>query len=221
MFTKINKRTAPMFISDNFVMGRAEVCMAYNTTTKNTEAYGISTRRGICPPFLPSYTIREIHKDEYHLLEDFLYNAIYLPPGTELPERKIIYEPEIFVYVKDFGGKDDCGVVAEKDGEIVGAAWTRIIPAYGNIDADTPELAISILPEYRGQSIGTDLMIFLFRLLCERGYKRTSLSVQKDNPAVRFYERLGYEITDEKLDHAGHEDYIMVKQLNEMAGKTQ
>ena len=29
--------------------------------------------------------IREINKDEYHLLEDFLYHATYLPPGTELP----------------------------------------------------------------------------------------------------------------------------------------
>jgi len=37
---------------------------------------------------------------------------------------------------------------------------------------------------------------------------------QKDNSAVRFYARLGYEITDEKLDHAGHEDYIMVKHLD-------
>ena len=128
---------------------------------------------------------REINKDEYHLLEDFLYHAIYLPPDIEPPQRRIIYEPEIFVYVKDFGGKDDCGAVAEKDGEIVGAAWTRIIPAYGNIDDKTPELAISILPEYRGQGIGMDLMIFLFRLLRERGCKRTSLSVQKDNPAVR------------------------------------
>jgi len=47
------------------------------------------------------------------------------------------------------------------------------------------------------------------------GYKRTSLSVQQNNPAVRFYERLGYTITDEKLDHAGHEDYIMVKELKQ------
>ena len=53
----------------------------------------------------------------------------------------------------------------------------------------------------------------LFDLLQERDYKRTSLSVQQNNPAVRFYKRLGYAITDEKPDHAGHEDYIMVKNL--------
>ena len=157
--------------------------------------------------------IREIRKSEYHILEDFLYHAIYIPPGEEYPPRNIIFDPEIYIYVKDFGKADDCGMVAELDGKIIGAAWTRIIPAYGNVDENTPELAISILPEHRGQNIGTMLMERLFETLQKRGYKRTSLSVQQNNPAVRFYKRLGYEITDEKLDHEGHEDYIMVKKL--------
>jgi RimJ/RimL family protein N-acetyltransferase len=158
--------------------------------------------------------VREMTLADYHYLKDFLYNAIYLPPGTEPPKREIIFTPEIYIYIKDFGSTEsDCGVVAEKDGKIVGAAWTRIIPAYGHLDKNTPELAISLLPEYRGQGMGTVLMNKLFDLLRERGYKRTSLSVQQDNPAVRFYQRLGYEITEEKLDHAGHEDYIMVKEL--------
>jgi len=157
--------------------------------------------------------IREILKTEYPILEKFLYNAIYMPPGEEMPPFEIIFDSEIYVYVKDFGGKDDCGVVAEMNGEIVGAAWTRIIPAYGNIDENTPELAISVLPEHRDRGVGAVLMENLFELLRKRGYERTSLSVQQNNPAVRFYERLGYVITDEKLDHAGHEDYIMLKYL--------
>ena len=40
-------------------------------------------------------------------------------------------------------------------------------------------------------------------------------TLQKDNPAVRFYKRLDYEVADEKTDHAGHEDYIMIKELGE------
>ena len=157
--------------------------------------------------------IREIKKEEYSVLEDFLYNAIFLPPDAEPVPREIIFEPEIYIYVENFGGKDDCGVVAEQDGKIIGAAWTRIIPAYGHIDNETPELAISVLPNFRGRGIGREMMQSLFDLLRERGYKRTSLSVQKDNPAVRFYERLGYEITGERLDHANHEDFLMMKYL--------
>jgi len=157
--------------------------------------------------------IREIHKEEYPILEEFLYHAIFLPPGAEPVPRKIIYEPEIYVYIKDFGKKDDCAVVAERKGHIIGAAWTRIIPAYGHIDNETPELAISVLPDFRGKGIGSKLMHKLFDLLRERGYRKTSLSVQKNNPAVNFYKRLGYEITGERLDHVNQEDFLMMKLL--------
>ncbi|MCL2367299.1 MAG: GNAT family N-acetyltransferase [Oscillospiraceae bacterium] len=162
---------------------------------------------------MPKHTIREITPTDYPKLDDFLYHAIFIPDGEAYPDYEIIYQPEIYVYVKDFGGKGDCGVVAEIDDQLVGAAWARMIPAYGNIDEKTPELAISMLPEYRGQGIGSDLMNSLFALLQKRGYARTSLSVQQNNPAVRFYKRLGYVVTDEKKDHAGHDDFIMVKHL--------
>jgi ribosomal protein S18 acetylase RimI-like enzyme len=152
--------------------------------------------------------IRPIAIADYPVLEDFLYHAIFLPVGVEPLPRAVIFTPEIHVYIKDFGGKDDCGVVAEQDGQIIGAAWTRIIPAYGHVDDETPELAISLLPAWRGQGIGSQLMTALFALLRERRYRQTSLSVQKENPAVRFYKRLGYTIIDENT-----EDYLMIKHL--------
>ena len=162
-----------------------------------------------------SLNVRTITPADCPQLEDFLYHAIFIPAGEEYPPQNIIFQPEIYVYVKDFGLDSDCGVVAEQDGKLIGAAWTRIIPAYGHLDENTPELAISVLPDYRSQGVGTSLMNRLFELLRERGYKHTSLSVQQNNPAVRFYERLGYRVTDEKIDHAGHDDYIMIKNLLE------
>ena len=158
-------------------------------------------------------SIRAIEESEYPLLEEFLYNAIYLPPGAEPVPRDIIFLPEIYVYIEGFGRAYDCGVIAEKDGEIIGAAWTRVIQGYGHIDDYTPELAISVLPGHRNESVGTMLMALLFEQLRGLGYERTSLSVQKDNPAVRFYERLGYRITGERTDSAGNEDYLMTKRL--------
>ena len=171
-----------------------------------------------------SYTIITAHKinakvcvmrgSDCECLPEFLYQAIYIPEGVDPPLRNVINDPEIFIYIKDFGTQPgDLGVVAEQNGQIIGAAWTRIIPAYGHINNETPELAISILPEFRGYGIGTKLMKKLFDVLRENGYRQTSLSVQKDNPAVRFYQRLGYEISGERIDHAGHEDYLMMKEL--------
>lgn len=158
--------------------------------------------------------IRAMRESDYVCLPEFLYQAIYIPEGQERPPRSIINDPDIFVYIKNFGAQPgDLGAVAEQNGQVIGAAWTRIIPAFGHIDQETPELAISILPEFRDYGVGSKLMKKLFEMLRQNGYRQTSLSVQKDNPAVRFYQRLGYERSGERLDHAEHEDHIMVKEL--------
>ena len=60
---------------------------------------------------------------------------------------------------------------------MIGAAWCRIMADYGHIDSSTPSLAISLLPEYRGLGIGTQLLNSLLLLLQENGYLRASLSV--------------------------------------------
>lgn len=176
--------------------------------TINAKSYTIITVHKICGK------VRVMEKTDYCTLKEFLYQAIFVLKGEILPQREIIKTPSIYIYIKDFGKQSgDLGVIAEQNGQVVGAAWTRIIPAYGHIDNNTPELAISILPEFRGCGIGTKLMKKLFVVLQENGYSQTSLSVQKSNPALRFYERLGYKIIDEKPDTANNEDYLMMKNL--------
>jgi GrpB-like predicted nucleotidyltransferase (UPF0157 family)/ribosomal protein S18 acetylase RimI-like enzyme len=159
--------------------------------------------------------IRPIQKREYRILEDFLYHAVFVPAGHEPFLRDVIYIPEIYSYIEDFGRPDDVCFVAEDGGMIVGVAWSRILAhpgkeGYGNVDGNTPELAASVLPEYRGQGIGTRLIGTLIRALREKGYSRLSLSVQKENFATRLYLRLGFQILSENA-----EDYIMVLDLNQ------
>ena len=173
--------------------------------TINAHSYTIITAHKRAP-----IRVREIGPADYPLLEDFLYHAIFVPPGMEAPPRDSIHHPAVFIYIDGFGDKQgDMGVVAEADGRVVGAAWERIIPAFGHVDDDTPELAISVLPEYRGRGVGAVMMTRLFELLRERGYKQTSLAVQQRNAAVRFYQRLGYETVRES-----EEEFIMVKNLS-------
>ena len=127
-----------------------------------------------------NYTIREIQKHEYPLLNNFLYEAIYIPEGMEPPPKSIIASPELQVYVERFGElKDDRGLVAEIDSKIVGTVWARIMNDYGHIDNATPSLAISLYKEYRGLGIGTAMMKDILHLLQAQGYKQVSLSVQK------------------------------------------
>ena len=144
------------------------------------------------------YTIRKMTAQEYPLLEDFLYEAIFLPEGVEPPSKSIITAPELQIYVKDFGtSKDDFSLVAEVENKIIGAVWVRIMNDYGHIDDKTPSLAISLYKKYRGQGIGSSLIKEMLSLLQAHGYKRVSLSVQKANYAAKLYQKIGFRIIKE------------------------
>ena len=144
------------------------------------------------------YTIREMTAQEYPLLDDFLYEAIFVPEGVDPPSKSIITAPELQVYVKGFGAsKDDFALVAEVENKIIGAVWGRIMNDYGHIDDKTPSLAISLYKKYRGQRIGSSLIKEMLSLLQAHGYKRVSLSVQKVNYAAKLYQKIGFRIIKE------------------------
>ena len=100
-------------------------------------------------------------------------------------------------------------MIVEVDGNIVGAIWARIMNDYGHIDENTPSLAMSVLKAYRGMGIGTLLLTQM--LLAEKaaGYAKLSLSVQKDNYAVKLYRKAGFTTICET-----DEEYIMIVDLN-------
>ena len=155
------------------------------------------------------YIIRKLRTDETPLLKDFLYEAIFIPEGVEAPARDIVEKPELRVYTDDFGAHpgDNC-LVADVGGRVVGAVWTRIMNDYGHVDDSTPSFAISLYREYRGQGIGSQLMVEMLELLKSQGYERASLAVQKANYAVRMYKNTGFKTVDEN-----DEEYIMVCEL--------
>lgn len=153
--------------------------------------------------------IRKLYAEETDLLKDFLYEAIFIPEGVKPPARDIVKRPELRIYYDDFGtGSADHCLVAETDGHVVGAVWTRIMNDYGHVDDETPSFAISLLPEYRGKGIGTRLLLEMFSLLKKHGFRQASLAVQKANYAVRMYKNAGFEIIDENA-----EEYIMTYRL--------
>lgn len=155
------------------------------------------------------YIIRELKKEEYGLMKDFLYEAIFVPKGQELPPKNVVNLPELSVYISDFGnGMCDKALSAEINGKIVGIVWCRIMNDYGHIDNETPSLAMSLYKEYRGRKIGTALLLSMIQQLEKSGYKAISLSVQKENYAVSMYKKAGF-----KTVHETNEEFIMLKKL--------
>ena len=156
-----------------------------------------------------NYIIRELEEDECPLLNDFLYEAIFLPEGAEAPPKSITELPELQVYISGFGNSPhDRALAAETDGKVVGAVWVRIMNDYGHIDDRTPSFAVSLYKDFRGLGIGTDMMKRMLALLKKNGYERASLAVQKANYAIKMYRKIGFEIVGEN-----EEEYIMVCKL--------
>lgn len=156
-----------------------------------------------------SYNIREIREEEYILLEDFIYEAIFIPDGVAPPPKSIIYQPDLQVYIKDFGKeKDDICFVAETDDKVIGTVWVRDMKDYGHIEDGVPSFAISLYKPYRNYGIGTELMKTMLSELKKRGYEKASLAVQKENYAVKMYKKVGFEVIKET-----EEEFIMVCNL--------
>lgn len=152
------------------------------------------------------YTIREIKETEYSLLENFLYEAIFVPEGVEPPPKSIVNTPDLQVYIENFGSQThDKALVTEINHKVIGAVWIRIMHDYGHIDNKTPSFAISLYKEYRGLGIGTEMMKQMLKVLKNFGYRQASLAVQKANYAVKMYQNIGFEIVDEN-----EQEYIMM-----------
>ncbi len=155
---------------------------------------------------MTQYNIREIKPQEIPLLENFLYEAIFIPAGVTPPPKSIVKNEDLQVYVRDFGRlPDDKCLVVEADGKVVGAVWCRVMDDYGHVADGIPSLAISLYKEYRNKGIGTELLRQMLQLLCQAGYQKVSLSVQKANYAAKMYLKAGFTVVKET-----DEEYIMV-----------
>jgi ribosomal protein S18 acetylase RimI-like enzyme len=148
---------------------------------------------------LINYRLRSLTPTDQPFLWEMLYQAIYVPTGETPPPRDVIYQPDLARYVQDWGREGDRGFIASDlaTGEAIAAVWSRFLigedKGYGYINDQTPELGLAVLPEYRGQGIGTALL----NALVADAPGAISLSVSADNPALRLYQRFGFAIVRE------------------------
>ena len=153
--------------------------------------------------------VRRMKTEEYSLLKEFTYLAIYVPHGVKTPPKSIVELPELKIYYQEFGTeKGDICLVAETDNKIVGAVWTRIVNDFAHIDDNTPSLAIAVAKESRGKGMGTRLLNDMLTVLKVEGFLSVSLSVQKENYAVKMYEKAGFDVVQNN-----GEELVMLKKL--------
>lgn len=138
--------------------------------------------------------------------------AFWRPDAPAAGVDEVMGRPELAHYVTGWPQPGDMGVIAENE-QPIGAAWLRLFsqddPGYGFIDAQTPELAMGVVPRWRGCGVGAELLGAVINdavdavlvgdagLVGDARLAGISLSVERDNYAVRLYERFGFRRVDE------------------------
>jgi ribosomal protein S18 acetylase RimI-like enzyme len=156
--------------------------------------------------------IRPLQEGEEWFLREMLYEAIFIPAHDKPLPESVVDLPELAQYIVNFGRQGDICMVAEQEGILVGAAWSRLFSqaskGYGFVDEQTPEMSMAIKSTFRGQGTGTQLIAALLQALQQKGYQQLSLSVDKRNRAMNWYKQLGFE----EVAAVGNA-YTMVKQI--------
>ena len=129
------------------------------------------------------------------VLWELLHVALWDPPPAGLRPREVLDHPGVRIYAEGWGRPGDVGVIGEVDGEIAGACWMRLIRGgvgLGYVDDETPQLGIALFPKFQRQGHGERLMRAALAAARLHGYRRVSLTVHPQNPAIRLYEKCGF-----------------------------
>ena len=145
------------------------------------------------------YVIRALTPADEPLLWDMLHQALQTSEGA--PSRDILKQPEYARYVEDWGRDGDTGfVVSDKTTtEVLGAVWYRIPRLDASARAEsatpTPELAFAVKSGQRKRGLGAALLTQLVKTNPQ--HSAISIRASAKNPAVRLYERFGFQIVSD------------------------
>jgi ribosomal protein S18 acetylase RimI-like enzyme len=135
--------------------------------------------------------IRRGGTQDVPFMRDMLRHAYYWRMTPRSPD-----DPPVSRYVDGWGRPGDTSVIALDELQRVGAAWYRLFdreqPGYGFVDQSTPELTVAVVPSRRGRGFGHELLQGLLAEGRNAGYGAVSLSVDRDNPSAKLYERYGF-----------------------------
>jgi GNAT superfamily N-acetyltransferase len=136
------------------------------------------------------YTIRAFTIGDEPIVWQMLRYAAHEPSVESVRQH-----PDLARYASGWGRVGDSGYVANKNAAPIGAAWLRLWlgkdKGFGYVNPAIPELAMAVLPDYRGQGMGTHLLRQVLEA-AKPHFSAVSLNVRADNRVLRLYERAGF-----------------------------
>lgn len=147
--------------------------------------------------------VRSATAQDASFLAEMLAVAANWRPGVRPRSvEAVLTDPSFGHYVEGWPMEGDFGVVAEAP-DPVGAAWWRFFrrddPGFGYVDDAIPEISVGVVPNRRGRGVGRAMLDALIDEALRHQLRGICLSVEPDNPALRLYERVGFQV----LERAG------------------
>jgi GNAT superfamily N-acetyltransferase len=130
--------------------------------------------------------IRRAASEDDAFMADMLMAAVNWSPEWKKKSRNyVLSAPSTAHYIAGWPRDDDLGVIAEADGERIGAAWLRFLPAadpgYGFVAPSVPELTVGVAAHWRGRGAGRTLLRAIAGQTRSAGIQQISLSVERKN----------------------------------------
>jgi GNAT superfamily N-acetyltransferase len=167
------------------------------------------------------WSIRTATADDGAFMIDMLVEAVNWSPEWKKQSRSRVFSARGTAhYIAGWPRDTDLGVIAEADGERIGAASLRFLPAadpgYGFVAADVPELTIGVSLELRGRGVGRAPLRSIAEHAMSAGIRQISFSVERKNFAQKLYLSEGYQVADA----SGRDSDTMVKCLAPLDGQS-
>lgn len=132
------------------------------------------------------------------LLESMLYEAMHWNATRARPAFAEARGSDGFRrWLEGWGRRTgDTAAVATVGGRPAGAAWYRYhspeMGSLGYVDESIPEVCIGVSAKHRARRVGRTLLVHLIDQARQAGVGALSLSVERENHALKLYRRLGF-----------------------------
>jgi ribosomal protein S18 acetylase RimI-like enzyme len=159
-------------------------------------------------------SLRPVENSDVDFLWRMLFRASWSHLDEGSTELSIRSRDDLAFYVEGWGRVGDAGVVAVDPATgPVGAAWLRLLTGSQSLSpsfvaADVPELAIAVEDGHEGRGVGSRL---LEGLLAGHRNRTIVLTARTTNPAIRLYERFGFEVVEIITNRVGTRSVKMIR----------
>jgi ribosomal protein S18 acetylase RimI-like enzyme len=155
--------------------------------------------------------IRQLSRSELGIVRDLAHHIWPLVYSSMISPEQMsymlewMYNPDVLASEFDKGASFH---TFQKEGKDI--AYLHLEPV-GDFAVKLQKLYVH--PQYHGQEIGKQLVMFTVAFTREQGRSLVELQVNRSNPAVAFYRKLGFEVVDEQDFDIGNgyfmNDYVM------------